>query len=276
MKKISIVGLGWLGMPLAQSLINRGYLVVGSKTSIEGVNAARMSGIECYQLQLTPQPSCSASELQQLLQVDALVITLPASRTIEGSENYFQAVTMLVDSALAFAVPRIIFTSSTSVYGVTSGIVRENSALQPVTAAARVLVKLEQWLHALPGTSVDILRLAGLVGAKRHPGRFLAGKQGVTGGALGVNLVHQDDVIAAIELLLKLPHGGHIYNLCAPQHPIKREFYPAVAKQLALPPPKFAVEEQQQAGRVIDGMRICHELGFEYHYPDPHTMPCDE
>ena len=62
------------------------------------------------------------------------------------------------------------------------------------------------------------------------------------GGSQGVNLVHQDDVIAAIQLLLKLPKGGHVYNLCAPRHPAKREFYPALAEQLHLEPPQFADE----------------------------------
>ena len=47
MKKVAIIGLGWLGMPLALSLMGRGYDVVGSKTTPDGVEAARMSGIEC-------------------------------------------------------------------------------------------------------------------------------------------------------------------------------------------------------------------------------------
>jgi nucleoside-diphosphate-sugar epimerase len=272
MKKVAIIGLGWLGMPLALSLMSRGFEVVGSKTTPDGVEAARMSGIECYQLELTPELICEAHDLEQLLYADALVITLPARRTVEGSEGYFNAVRMLVDSAIAFGVPHIIFTSSTSVYGETTGLVREDSPLKPVTPSGRVLAELERWLHELPNTSVDILRLAGLVGTDRHPGRFLAGKVDVKGGAQGVNLVHQDDVIAAIQLLLKLPKGGHVYNLCAPNHPTKREFYPALAVQLQLQPPLF-VEEPEQAGRLVDGSRICNELGFEYQYPDPARMP---
>ncbi|TQI79843.1 nucleoside-diphosphate-sugar epimerase [Serratia fonticola] len=272
MKKVAIIGLGWLGMPLALSLMGRGYEVVGSKTTPDGVEAARMSGIECYQLELTPELVCEADDLEQLLYADALVITLPASRTVEGSEGYFNAVRMLVDSAMAFGVPHIIFTSSTSVYGETTGTVRESSPLKPVTASGRVLAELELWLHQLPNTSVDILRLAGLVGADRHPGRFLAGKVDVKGGSQGVNLVHQDDVIAAIQLLLQLPKSGHVYNLCAPRHPSKREFYPALAEQLHLQPPQFA-EDDGQEGRLVDGSRICNELGFEYQYPDPARMP---
>lgn len=112
----------------------------------------------------------------------------------------------LVDSALAYRIPRIIFTSSTSVYGDVQGIVKEGTPRNPVTASGRVLKELEDWLHNLPGTSVDILRLAGLVGPGRHPGRFFAGKT-APDGHHGVNLVHLDDVVSAITLLLQAPKG---------------------------------------------------------------------
>lgn len=46
MKKVAIVGLGWLGMPLALSLMSRGWQVTGSKTTQDGVEAARMCGID--------------------------------------------------------------------------------------------------------------------------------------------------------------------------------------------------------------------------------------
>ncbi len=272
MKKVSIVGLGWLGMPLALALNARGYQVTGTKTTSDGVEAARMSGIACYELRLTPELVCDADDLDSVLNVDALVITLPASRTAQGRENYLLAVQQLVNSALAYGVPRVLFTSSTSVYGKGAGNVRESSPLHPETAAGYVLVQLEQWLHALPNTSVDILRLAGLVGPERHPGRFLAGKTHLPDGELGVNLVHRDDVIAAIQLLLQLPAGGHRYNLCAPKHPTKREFYTEQAQRLGVEVPQFNAESERH-GRIIDGQLICRELGFEYQYPDPMTMP---
>ncbi|GBU14138.1 hypothetical protein AwEntero_27390 [Enterobacterales bacterium] len=274
MKKVAIVGLGWLGMPLAMALSARGYQVVGSKTTPDGVEAARMCGIDCYPLVFLPEMQCDAADLDALLNVDALIITLPARRTVEGSELYFQAVQQLVDSALAHNVGRIIFTSSTSVYGEGSGTMREDSPLNPVTPSGKVLEELENWFHRLPNTSVDVLRLAGLVGVDRHPGRFMAGKTGVQGGNSGVNLVHQDDVITAMTLLLSLPKGGHTYNLCAPGHPEKRHFYPALARQLNLPEPQFAdVAEIDKGGKIIDGGRICKELGFEYQHPDPERMP---
>ncbi len=172
MKKVAIVGLGWLGMPLALSLTARGWQVTGSKTTQDGVEAARMCGIDSYPLRLEPQLVCDTEDLDALMNVDALVITLPARRTGAGEGFYLQAVQEIVDTALAYHIPRIVFTSSTSVYGNVNGTVKENSPRLPQTASGQVLKELEDWLHNLPGTSVDILRLAGLVGPSRHPGRF--------------------------------------------------------------------------------------------------------
>ncbi|MBS2140622.1 hypothetical protein KCA24_27875, partial [Escherichia coli] len=54
MKKVAIVGLGWLGMPLAMSLSARGWQVTGSKTTQDGVEAARMSGTFTPLLRIGP------------------------------------------------------------------------------------------------------------------------------------------------------------------------------------------------------------------------------
>ncbi len=135
-----------------------------------------MCGIDGVELRLEPELVCDADDLDTLMNVDALVITLPARRSGPGESFYLQAMQEIVDSALAHHVPRIIFTSSTSVYGEVEGVVKETSERRPVTASGQVLKELEDWLHHLPGTQVDIVRLAGLVGPGRHPGRFFAGK----------------------------------------------------------------------------------------------------
>lgn len=274
MKKVAIVGLGWLGMPLALALTARGWQVTGSKTTQDGVEAARMCGIDSYPLRLEPQLVCDAEDLDALMNVDALVITLPARRSGEGEDFYRQAVQEIVDTALAHHIPRIIFTSSTSVYGNAQGTIKESSPRDPVTSSGKVLKELEDWLHHLPGTSVDILRLAGLVGPGRHPGRFFAGKS-APDGQHGVNLVHLEDVISAITLLLQAPKGGHIYNICAPLHPAREIFYPQMARELGLETPVFSQHAGSGTGKLIDGNRICHELGFEYQHPDPLLMPME-
>ncbi|MDC9588989.1 SDR family oxidoreductase [Xenorhabdus sp. XENO-10] len=273
-RKVSIIGLGWLGMPLAQALQSGGMQVVGSKTTPDGVEAACMCGVDCYLLNLEPQIICDADALDQLMSVDVLVLALPVSGVAGGREKYVQAVQLVVDTALAYSVPRIIFTSSTSVYGSSVGYLNEDGPLRPETASAKALVELENWLHQLPNTSVDVLRLAGLVGNGRHAGRFLTGKKALRGGNNAVNLVHQDDVISAIKLLIQQPEGGHIFNLCAPIHPKRSEFYPLACHQLDLTPPEFLQSESVEIeSKIVDGSRICRVLGFEYQFPDPGRMP---
>jgi len=149
----------------------------------------------------------------------------------------------------------------------------ETHPLHPVTASGRVLKELESWMHSLPGTRVDILRLAGLVGPERHPGRFLANKTEVANGQSAVNLVHLEDVVSAITLLLQSSGEGRTYNICAPGHPKRSVFYPQMARELGLKAPEFAQQNQGSGGKVIDGSLICRELGFDYQYPDPLNMP---
>lgn len=275
MKRVAIVGLGWLGMPLGIALSARGWQVTGSKTTQDGIDAARMCGIESYLLNLEPELVCDSDDLEALLRADALIVTLPARRSGEGDTFYLQAVQQIVDSALAHAIPHVIFTSSTSVYGDGSGVMKETSPLNPVTESGCSLITLEAWLHDLPGISVDILRLAGLVGPGRHPGRFFAGKVAPNGNH-GVNLVHLDDVVEAIILLLQTPsHGSNVYNLCAPGHPARATFYPQMARALGLALPVFHDDAGTSKGKIVDGSLISKTLGFEYQYPDPLTMPME-
>lgn len=163
-----------------------------------------MSGIECYQLNLTPLPEADPDDLAALFQTDALVITLPASRTVEGADNYFLAVQQVVDSALAAAIPRIIFTSSMSVYDEGPGVRREEST----TAFSPAGTCWSSWKTGCINCPIRrwiFCGWRGLVGPGRHPGRFLAGKQGLPGGGQGVNLVHLADVISAITQLPRRP-----------------------------------------------------------------------
>lgn len=271
MKKVTIIGLGWVGLPLAQALLANDWQVTGTKTTTDGVDAARAVGIEAYPLTLTPELDCDPEDLAQLMsESDALVILLPPSKV--SVEQYVEAVESLVNCAVTFRVPKVIFTSSTSVYGEQNGELAEDAERKGSTASARALISTEQWLHQLPNISVDILRLAGLVGEKRHAGRFLAGKTEVKGANQPVNMVHQDDVIAAIVLLLQQPLSNHIYNLCAPMHPTRAEFYHQAAQSVGLVPPEFIDLENEAEGKIINGNKICEELGFEYQYPNPNSM----
>ncbi|MGQ7168649.1 hypothetical protein ACUOCP_12565, partial [Escherichia sp. R-CC3] len=48
-----------------------------------------------------------------------------------------------------------------------------------------------------------------------------------------------------------------------------------MARLLGLEPPQFRNSLDSGKGKIIDGSRICNELGFEYQYPDPLVMPLE-
>ncbi|VFP86499.1 SDR family NAD(P)-dependent oxidoreductase [Candidatus Erwinia haradaeae] len=275
MKRVVIIGLGWLGFPLGLSLRAKSWQVSGSKTTKNGVEAVRMCGIDSYFLKLTPKLICHKQDLKSLLNVDAMVITLPLTRKFTNntqSSDYLLAIQNLVNIASTFSITRIIFTSSISVYEASFFSINENTTVKPHSFTARILLEVENWLSCLKMVSVDILRLAGLVGPKRHPGSFLVGKNVLKNGHHGVNLVHLDDVITAIILLLGNSSGGSLYNLSAPQHPARNRFYSQAAKKLGLPPPNFYLNDSREPGKIIDGSKICRDLGFIYYYSDPMDM----
>jgi 3-hydroxyisobutyrate dehydrogenase-like beta-hydroxyacid dehydrogenase len=53
MKKLAIIGCGWLGIPLAKSLVRNGYLVNGSTTSFEKLIVLETEKINAFQIALS-------------------------------------------------------------------------------------------------------------------------------------------------------------------------------------------------------------------------------
>jgi nucleoside-diphosphate-sugar epimerase len=272
---ISVIGLGWVGLPLAIALQKAGYPVIGSKTTAQGMAEAQALGIKAYPLQLPTHVSQHAIDPSvdwtSLMAAQVLVITLPAKRSLEGSLAYVQAVKTLSQQAAYHGVGRIILLSSTSIYGEPGCIVNEDSPCVPITDAGRAVLAAEQHLLNMNCFEVCVLRLAGLVGPNRHPAHSLAGKTGVLGAQQGVNWVHQIDVIEAIRLAIHA-HGTQTWNVCAPMHPKKAVLYPWVASELKLVSPIFADEPELRPGKIVDGQRITQHLGLHYRYPNPMLM----
>lgn len=259
MKKLTIIGLGWLGLPLAEQMKKEGWHVVGSKRVVSDML------IECYPLDLNNL--IIGNDLEPLLATEAMLIALPPSKI--APENYLSGIQKLVSVAIENGLKHILFTSSTSVLPMESGIFDENSEI----ALSSLLARVEKWLLSLP-IHCDILRLAGLVGKTRHPVFYLAGKQNLSGAEQPVNLVHLDDCIAAISLLLAKPNGKRLFHLCAEQHPTRQAYYSEMANRFDLGDLQFS-QENRPLVRIVKAEKICAELGFVYRYPNPYDFKLD-
>ena len=268
MKSVAIVGLGWLGLPLALHLKELGWCVKGSKQSPDDAQKLHQLGIETYPFSLSDEMKRLPDHIRPLFNVDALIITLPPSSF--SSQQYCEYLAFLTNQAKKQGVQHLIFTSSTSVFPNISGQFDESSQLSAETEMGKTLIQAEQCLFQSEISHCDILRLAGLIGKQRHPVKFLAGKHNLKGYS-PVNLVHLEDCIQAITALLMNPNGLRTYHLCAPIHPTRVEYYTKAAVFYDLSIPQFECSDSDPK-RIIMADKICRDLGFAYRYPNPDDM----
>ena len=264
-KTVSIVGCGWFGLPLAKALVKQGVIVSGSKRTTEAASALNRDDIVGFTLDLdnnrVDKQSLSAS-----LHTDAIVINIPPSMR-QSPGAYLQRLTLLKQLMASHPYQKVIFISTTGVYPASQHIMTEQDA-QAHSPASTILLQAEALFRE--HYHICVLRFAGLVGPSRHPGHFLSGKKALAGADSPVNIVHLDDCIGGVSCALLSESTSTCYNLCAPLHPRRQDFYTKAAQLLSLVGPEFS--GATQLGKVIDGGKITAELGFEYRHKDPMDM----
>jgi nucleoside-diphosphate-sugar epimerase len=129
-------------------------------------------------------------------------------------------------------------------------------------------VVIERYLQLLRAPRSTVLRMAGLVGGSRKPGRFLAGKKDIPNGEAPVNLVHLDDCIGLIQSLIKQEAFGHTLNVVADGHPTRAAFYTAQAEKEGLEPPTFK-GNKELAYKIISNEQAKALLAYTFQHPDP-------
>jgi nucleoside-diphosphate-sugar epimerase len=262
-EKISILGAGWLGWPLAKHLQKLGYTVKTSTRTPEKLDLLRAEGLNPTLLQVD-QGQVELSE-PAFFDTDLIILNIPPSRRRPDVEVWYPTqIRAIVESAKQRGVAKILFVGSTSVYGDVNAEVTEDSALKPDTASARALIEAEKIVkNHYPNESSTILRMSGLVGGDRKAGRFFAGKRDVPEGNAPVNLVHLDDCIGVIEALIQQASWGKLYNVCADDHPRKADYYTAQAILEGFEPPTFLPDEAPRY-KMVSNEKVRRELGYVF------------
>ncbi len=256
MKNVAVVGCGWLGQPLAVSLLKKKYKVFGTTTSIEKIPDLKKLGIFSFLLDFN-KPFIN-QELTFLNQVDILVLNIPPSK-IKGDSSYSE---ILLEFVKSFPnTIKVIFTSTTSVYPDTIEKADElyqftEDDLKKETVQAEI--KLRDYLK----DRLTTLRLAGLIGLSRHPVTFLAGKKNIPNGNAPINLVHLEDVVGIIEKIISDNFWGEIINACYPFHQIKSEYYIEKSTKFDLVPPAFL--NQGEKFKIVSGLKSEKVLNYKY------------
>lgn len=266
-KTVSILGCGWLGLPLAEQLVQDGYAVKGSTTSPDKKAVLQEKRIQPYRLRFNPEPE--GDDLADFLAADALIINIPPKAGKQG-DNYHPEQIRAVADALRKSgreMPYTIYVSSTSIYPDLNREVVENDVVTPEQSASPAFIEAEQTVLALGNSTV--LRFGGLLGYNRIPGRYVAGKQGLTTGSIPVNYIHRDDGVAIIKAFLKNPQPGQTFNVVSPEHPTREAVYRKNCDDFGYDTPTFAKPPQSEPFKIVSPEKLIQAIGYQYQYVDP-------
>jgi nucleoside-diphosphate-sugar epimerase len=180
--------------------------------------------------------------------------------------------------ALTAATQRIVYISSTGVYGQTCGEwVDEDSAAFPCRLAGRVCLAAEQLLHEHRlGSRAIILRLAGIYGPGRIPRRqALAVGDPITAPREGwLNLIHVDDAARIVLAAERSAQPPGRYTVSDGQPTLRHEYYAELARLLQAPPPVFidppadsSAALRAESNKRVSNRRMLAELGVTLQYP---------
>lgn len=265
-KHIAILGLGWLGEPLALELHKHGFGIHGSTTRLSKLKTLSKHPFYTGRIQISEEGILGDWETF-IADADILIINIPPRR-IENIEGIYPAqIQQIINGTPPHT--KVIFVSSTAVYGQSEQACKETDTPTPIKASGQAVLNAEQALQAHFGTNVTILRLAGLIGPNRHPGQFLAGKRTLKNPDVPVNLIHQTDCIGLIKAIINQDAFGEIFNGCASHHPIRKAYYQYAAKIIGLPQPQFQEANVSAPAKVIDNLKSKEYLGYTYTIDHP-------
>tara|TARA_R110002074_G_scaffold261478_4_gene433792 strand:+ start:2591 stop:3352 length:762 start_codon:yes stop_codon:yes gene_type:complete len=249
MRKVSVLGCGWLGKPLAVSLLEEGFSIKGSTTSEIKIQELEALGIETYLVDII-----EFEEFDSFLQSDILIIAI-TSKDIDAFER-------LVEQIQTSTIQKVIFISSTSVYPVSNAIVSEEThTLKTPLAEIESLFKENTFFET------TILRFAGLFGPGRHPGSWFKNGRTIPEPNGFVNMIHQEDCIEIIHEIIDQNCWNIILNACSNDHPTRSDFYINARKSLNFDAPIFE-ESTEIRYKIISSKKLQKVLDYRFIHDD--------
>ena len=249
-EKISILGCGWLGMALANTLTKNGYTVKGSLTSKNKFDKLKSHGIIPFIVNINK----SDYDISEFLSSQILVIAIPSKEV-----NDFKNLIYHIEKS---DVKKVIFLSSTSIYPYTNQIVIEET---PIIESP--LSNIEFLFKTNTKFNSTIIRFGGLFGYNRKPGYFIKKNKKIENPEGYVNLIHRDDCVSIIKLIIKKNIWNEILNACTDSHPKRRIFYKKEMIKVGRKEPIFN-EISLNDYKIVSSEKLKTMLNFSFMYSD--------
>jgi len=270
--RISILGCGWLGFPLAQRLLASDITTIinGSTTSLPKLENFKANGINGYLLELNLGFENESAVTQSFFNAETLIISLPPRSGKNGPGFYVKQMEAVNSEIKKSPVKNILFMSSTGIYPELNRIVTEEDVVSPEQSPLEDMVTAEVMMKSLrPERNVTILRLGGLLGYNRIPGNYVKGKKEMTTGGIPVNYIHRDDAAGIILTIIKNGLVNETFNVVAPLHPLRKEIYETSCAQFGWEAPEYAISEKEQDFKIISGEKLSQFYTYNFKFPDP-------
>lgn len=279
--RVLIIGCGYVGTALGRRLVDAGHEVFALRRSAVVSAAPDEHGFHPLTGDITDPASLAA--LPETFDVVANTVSSSRGDADVYRQVYLEGTRHVLDWLRVRGCRRYVYTSSTSVYAQKDGsVVTEASPAEPATETGRLLVATEQLLResapSFPG-AIGIFRVAGIYGPTRGHlyQQFLRGEARLTGdGSRLINMIHRDDVAAALAAFLtapSLPHQTRLYNTSDDESVTQREFFEWLARRLdrAMPPvaspSEVAASKRGQTQKRVSNQRLRDELHWQPMYP---------
>jgi len=261
--KICIIGCGWLGFPLAEFLIAKGFSINGSTSTEHKLKKLAIAGIQPFLLKFSPN-NISGDLSNCLSDCKTLILNIPPGFRKNPNSDYLSMMTNLINPIENSSVEQVLFIGSTSIYedGLEIPIINENSKTS-TSAIATKLLQVEELFQKNKNFVCTILRFSGLIGNQRHPAKYLSGKSGLKNPKAPVNLIDQKDCIQIIETIITNNIWNNVFNASYPSHPEREEFYVNACKTLKLPIPLFD-HSKESKGKIISSNKLVQQLNYRF------------
>lgn len=267
---ISILGCGWLGFPLAKAMIAKGFSINGSTTSTEKISILKDSGINPFLINISlndsdsPFGKSTSREIEAFLNGSSvLIIDIPPKLRGTNTESFVDKIAFLIPFIEKSTIEKVLFISSTSVYGENNLLITEETKPNPETESGKQLLISEALLQSNNNFKTTILRFGGLIGEDRNPVKFLAGKVNIENPEAPINFIHLEDCMGIILKIIESNSWNETYNAVAPFHPSREEYYTLKARENNLPLPKFN-HENTSTKKVISSDKIENVLKYTF------------
>lgn len=244
MKKVGIIGCGWLGYRIAEKI--SGQYEVFSTTSTQGkVEKLTVKGFKPTIVDFSDEIIIKdIVQWDVLTSLDVVIITIPFSEK--------SSVDNRLDNLFSFIGDfkgQLFYTSSTGVYpNIEKEYLEADVSPDDLTVERRIKQKYPQ---------VNILRLAGLMGDDRLLRNYNVGDLD-----FAVNHIHYTDICRVLEKMMERQLMSKLYNVVAPIHPTKAEVINA----------QNNIDSSGKSvlrGKTISSAKLISELDFAFKFPDP-------